>query len=253
MRALADLQTRMVEALLGRQPWPDDLVDETPVGALEGLGVYRGNAEAGAASALRATFPTVARLVGEAFFNGIARDYFRHDPPTGACLSGYGGGFPAFLRQHDRLAAFPYLEDAARFDAALDRIANAGARRDGRPLALDDAIQAVFDDSLEVFAADYAVDEIRNAIDSDEGALSSIDLTRSPRWRALWLGQDGVRLRPLSAAAAAFLAEALAGADLSSATAAALERGGAADAAAAIETEILQAPFTRIVSLRAAS
>src|SRR5262245_50531815 len=109
MRALADLQNRMIEALLGRQPWPDGLVDETPGGALEGLGVYRGNAETGAASALRATFPTVARLVGDAFFMRIARDYFRHDPPTSACLFGYGGAFPAFLRQHDRLAAFPYL------------------------------------------------------------------------------------------------------------------------------------------------
>ncbi|MGR9045734.1 MAG: HvfC/BufC N-terminal domain-containing protein [Gammaproteobacteria bacterium] len=80
------------------------------------LAIYRNNTLLGLTEALRGVYPVIDRLVGEAFFNRLARDFIsRHRPKTG-CLLSYGVQFPAFLEGFRGVADLPYLADTARLE-----------------------------------------------------------------------------------------------------------------------------------------
>lgn len=81
-----------------------------------GLSVYRNTTVKGAVDALRGNFPTVERLVGEAWFADCARLYATARPPTQPALIAYGADFPAFLADFPPAAGLPYLADVAVFD-----------------------------------------------------------------------------------------------------------------------------------------
>ena len=73
------------------------------------------------AQALALTYPTVAALAGEAFFDRAAAAFATEAPPSEARLSAYGGQFPDFLATWPPAAELPCLGDVARFDLAIDR------------------------------------------------------------------------------------------------------------------------------------
>lgn len=80
------------------------------------LAIYRNNTLLGLTEALRGIYPVVDRLVGEAFFNQLARNFIsRHRPKTG-CLLSYGVQFSAFLEGFRGVADLPYLADTARLE-----------------------------------------------------------------------------------------------------------------------------------------
>jgi Putative DNA-binding domain len=68
--------------------------------------VYRNNVTVGLVRALEANFPAVRRLLGEAYFAGLARAFTRAHPPRSPLLFQYGEG----------LAGYPYLADVARLE-----------------------------------------------------------------------------------------------------------------------------------------
>lgn len=83
--------------------------------------VYRNNVAASLARALAAQFPVVARLVGEAFFDGMARAYLRKEPPRSPLLFSYGLSFPDFVETFEPADSLPYLSDVARLERELSR------------------------------------------------------------------------------------------------------------------------------------
>ncbi|MFC3677149.1 HvfC/BufC N-terminal domain-containing protein [Ferrovibrio xuzhouensis] len=80
--------------------------------------VYRNNVTVGLIEALRARFPVCERLVGEEFFQAMARVYVMANKPRSPLLMTYGDEFPAFIAGFRPAAAVPYLADVARLEVA---------------------------------------------------------------------------------------------------------------------------------------
>lgn len=82
------------------------------------FGVYRNNVYASLSDALASRFPVTARLVGEEFFQAMARVYVGCEPPRSAVLLRYGASFADFVAQFSPAGAVPYLADVARLEWA---------------------------------------------------------------------------------------------------------------------------------------
>ena len=78
--------------------------------------VYRNNVTASLARALAANFPAVQRLLGEAYFAGLARQFVQEHPPDDRLLFLYGATFSGFLSTRLDLLDFPYLADVAALE-----------------------------------------------------------------------------------------------------------------------------------------
>ena len=77
-----DGQTGFTEALLQPDaPVPQNVVDPKGRIAPKRFAVYRNNVTVSLVEALKATFPAVVALVGEAFFAEMARQFVRKTPP----------------------------------------------------------------------------------------------------------------------------------------------------------------------------
>ncbi|WP_231495500.1 DNA-binding domain-containing protein [Hylemonella gracilis] len=87
-----------------------------PLVAQPGFAVYRNTVFKGCIDALEANFPTVARLVGSAWFRAAALPYVRATPPSSVMLMDYGLDFPDFLTDFEPARELPYLADVARLD-----------------------------------------------------------------------------------------------------------------------------------------
>ncbi len=114
MSGLTAFQDAFTLALAGDDdalgPWVATAGDQA------GLRVYRNTVAAGLAEALAATFPTVQRLVGEAWFEAAAVAFARERPPAEPSLLAYGGDFPAWLAAFGPARDLPYLPGVARLD-----------------------------------------------------------------------------------------------------------------------------------------
>lgn len=80
--------------------------------------VYRNNVYASLTDALASRFPVTAGLVGEEFFQAMARIYVRCEPPRSAVLLRYGASFANFVAQFLPAGSVPYLADVARLEWA---------------------------------------------------------------------------------------------------------------------------------------
>jgi Putative DNA-binding domain len=96
--------------------------------ATRGLQAYGANAGALAERALGAAFPTVAQLVGAESFAGLARAFWRAEPPQRGDIAQWGAGLPAFIGAAAQLAEEPYLADVARLDWAVHVAEQSGDR-----------------------------------------------------------------------------------------------------------------------------
>ena len=102
------------------------------VGALSGflaenadparLRVYRNGFLKACIEALRASYPSVERLVGEERFPALARPYVDAHPPRTASLAEYGEGFPKFLEDTSDTHRLAYLASFAVLDRAWSEV-----------------------------------------------------------------------------------------------------------------------------------
>jgi hypothetical protein len=103
MPSLLELQREFGDELLG-------------AGGAAGMAVYRGNAFGNWRGALAGACPVVRRIVGEAFFQALARDYARARPSRSGDLNEYGDAFAQFLGSYAGTRDLPYLPDVARLE-----------------------------------------------------------------------------------------------------------------------------------------
>lgn len=85
-----------------------------------GFAVHRNNVMVALLDALADAFPVTRAVVGEAFFNTMARDYVRADPPRSPVMATYGAGFADFIAVYPAAAGVAWLADLAR----LERLRN---------------------------------------------------------------------------------------------------------------------------------
>lgn len=97
---------------------PDGLVGPDGKKAVKRFNVYRNNVTVGLVGALADTFPAVQRLVGEPFFEAMARVYVQMEPPSSPLLFRYGAGFADFLEGFEPAQHLAYLPDVARLEKA---------------------------------------------------------------------------------------------------------------------------------------
>ncbi len=117
MSTLGAFQQRFAEAAL------DAHGDAAPSGLDEAdrrrFRVYRNNVRHGLIEALGAAYPSVRRLVGDAFFRAMAGAFVVAHPPTSRSLALYGEGFAAFIADFEPATSVPYLADVARLERAV--------------------------------------------------------------------------------------------------------------------------------------
>ncbi|MGF1445993.1 MAG: DUF2063 domain-containing protein [Pikeienuella sp.] len=149
--------------------------------------IHRNNTVHTMIEALRASFPAVERLVGEAFFAGLARAYLAKHPPRSPLLFRYGGGFAGFIDAFPPAASVPYLSDVARLEwlwlqayhAADSAPLTVAALGQIAPSALADS-QLRLPPSLGLLASRFPVVSLW-AASTDRGPSSAVDLARPER------------------------------------------------------------------------
>lgn len=113
MSKLDKLQNDMLRSLITQES-SDDL-GATPA---QNMRIYRNNARLLLRDMLKDTFPVTARLVGDAFFDTVSRDYMQAHPPADGDMTDYGAHFPAFLKRLPGLQNYLYVPDMARLEWA---------------------------------------------------------------------------------------------------------------------------------------
>lgn len=135
MPSLHELQCNFSAALLARDParLSADLV-AGGAAAHERIDIYVNNLHHNAREALRAVYPVVEQLVGEAFFNYAADQYLLAYPSTSGDIQQYGGNLATFLAQFGPAASLRYLPDVARLEWLMHEVFHAA---DHGPLAIE--------------------------------------------------------------------------------------------------------------------
>jgi hypothetical protein len=186
----------------------------------QGLAIYRANVAAAAAKALAAAYPVIRQVVGESFFDGIARAYQRVVPSTSGDLFDYGAGFAKFVAEFPHAQSLPYLPDLARLEWAAHRAYGAADAPAWNPQALARVAPAQqpalrFDWAAGTATIDshYPIARVWRIHQPDFDGEFRVDW--SVRECAL-VAREGFRVvvSPLGAGDAAFIASSLAGAAL---------------------------------------
>ena len=197
------------------------------------LAIYRANVAASVTKALVAAYPVVRQVVGDAFFDGLARAYSRLVPSTSGDLFDYGAAFAGFVAEFPHAQSLPYLPDLARLEWAVHRAYGAEDAEawDRQTLARvapaqQSAIRFEWAAGTAIVDSHFPVARVWLIHQSDFKGEFRVDW--SVRERAL-VSRDGFRVvvSILGAGDAAFIASSLAGAALGASveTALALDTG----------------------------
>ncbi len=173
--------------------------------------VYRNNVAVSLCAALAARFPVVQALVGEGFFQAMARVFIAANKPRTPVLMLWGREFPGFLRGFPPVAGLPYLADVARLEFARGVAYHAAdvAPLDGakltRAAAGADRARVALHPSVQVLRARHAMVTIW-AAHQPGGRLGGIDPSRPEIGLVLRNRQLDVEVWPLSEAELLFMA-----------------------------------------------
>lgn len=121
MPELLALQHDLASALDGAAPRAERWLAGDAALIEQRLAIYRANITAAATKALAAAYPVLRQVVGDEFFDGLARAYQRAVPSTSGDLNDYGGTFAAFIAEFPHTQSLPYLPDLARLEWAAQR------------------------------------------------------------------------------------------------------------------------------------
>jgi Putative DNA-binding domain len=155
--------------------------------------IYRNNVAAGLVRALASRFPATEKIVGDAFFAGMAQAFIAQYPPKSPLLIDYGDDFAGFAEAFDLAAELSYLPDVIRLEAARGKAYHAAdqAPLEASALAGIDSellagLRFTFHPSASIVCSIHPIMTIW-AMNSGEMKLSPIEP---------WLGEDALVVRP---------------------------------------------------------
>ncbi len=228
MRSLADVQQEFAAAL--RDPslaLPPGLVGPDAEPAPRRFAVYRNNVIVGMVNALRHAFPVVERIVGDQFFQALARAYALAEPPRSPVLMDYGTTFADFIARFEPAASLPYLPDVARIERAWREAYHA---EDAEPLEPADFAGIGADEipglvlrlhpSLRLLRSAYPAQTIWK-MNTGDGEIAPVDISIAED-TLIVRPQAEVEVRSVPPGGAVFVEELLAGAPLGEAAGAGL-------------------------------
>lgn len=143
--------------------------------------IYRNNVTVSLTKTLGQRFPVTSRLVGEVFFNGMARAFMAKVLPSSPLIFAYGDDFPDFIAGFAPASTLPYLADTARLEAQWTRAYHAA---DAAPIALE-ALAAITPERLgatrlqphpaaAVVRSDYSIGTIWQAHQGTDVAAQTV-------------------------------------------------------------------------------
>ncbi|OXX24880.1 hypothetical protein BWR16_05930 [Vibrio sp. V01_P9A10T6] len=150
--------------------------------------VYRNNVIVSLIDALTDSYPVVQSLVGEAFFQAMAREFIKGHPPSSPVLVWYGSEFPDFITSFIPASGVPYLADVARLEWM--RIESWHAA-DAEPISQETLAAWLSDEvaleqtcfilhpSLNTFDSQYPIASIWSAHQNERVNLNNIDISAS--------------------------------------------------------------------------
>jgi hypothetical protein len=240
MPALPELQQAFYAGMLDPQTAEPALLatlqEDEAVGRRR-LAAYRRTVIGTLSGALLATYPVVARIVGEPFFREAARSFVLSHPSCSGDLNEYGEDFADFLADYPHARELRYLPDVARLEWLMQTVYYAA---DARPTDL--AALAAADPSrwgeirFDLAPARARLDsphplhEIWRVNAEGYDGDMTVDFSRDSRL-LVFRRQGLVEVRPLGAGAAVFFDAIAGGDDLAHATAAVLALDAAFDPA----------------------
>ncbi|MBK8283759.1 MAG: putative DNA-binding domain-containing protein [Ahniella sp.] len=108
---------RFVSALLDAEPMVLAHFSKRCPGP-RALRVHRHTTRIGLTDTLRTAYPAVVNAVGDTYFDALAAEFIRDNPPRSPVMQEYSPAFPDFLEGFPPLSAWPWLGDVARIDWA---------------------------------------------------------------------------------------------------------------------------------------
>ena len=212
MNSLRNLQATCYRAFTDDSSVLPALVRDNGIAPDRRVGVYRNNHHEIYRKALSASFPVVERLVGEACFAGLAREYAREHPSRSGDLQRYGQNYPTFLEHTYGDTRFRYLPDVASLEWAVEEV---HLDRDEPPLALSELSRFNKDDYGNlVFTVRRAVRLLRSRFPvfsiwraNQPGSNDRIDLDRGAENVAVTRRGNDVEVHVLDRAAFCLAAE----------------------------------------------
>jgi hypothetical protein len=85
-------------------------------GGSPGMQAYRGNVFGNWSKALAGAYPIVRKIVGQEFFDALAREYARAHASASGDLNEFGGELARFVENFPHTVDLPYLPDVARME-----------------------------------------------------------------------------------------------------------------------------------------
>ncbi|WP_374033865.1 putative DNA-binding domain-containing protein [Bdellovibrio bacteriovorus] len=165
---LSELQSLFKKNILAPEADPSYLEFLKPAGKLsleQAFQIYHRTYLARLTEALRSTYPAVAWVLGDNFFNELCRKYIEAQPSVAYNLSDYGETFPGFIQETSAAKGIPFLPDLAKFEWIYKEVQHAGTP-DPLPvetiqeLLNSDDVKMHMIDAMELFESNFAVYDI---------------------------------------------------------------------------------------------
>jgi hypothetical protein len=177
--------------------------------------VYRNGFLRASIDALRNSYPVVVLLVGDEYFDFLAKTYVGQHPPKRGTFIGYGEYFPEFLQQNIEQHKLGYLADFARLDQAW---LHAYFARDSRLLCKQDIelwqnaghaienLSPCFPESVQLITLQHQVCETWLVLKSADSLPDNTRIEAQIEHLLVWRdAADQVRVRALQVAERAFI------------------------------------------------
>ena len=233
MPSLPELQSAFASAINGAERATAYMFRGKPEQSMARLAVYRGNVHANCAKALAGAYPIVRKIVGEEFFDAMAREYAREYPSQSGDLNRYGEQLARFLEGFIHTSDLPYLPDVGRMEWLAHRahFAEDAPPFDASALAALPAerlaeLKLRLSAACALFESPWPLGRIWTIHQYDYQGAFAIDLNAGPDRILVYRAGWKARVLSLAAGDFAFVASAARGETLGGA----LEAGVAADA-----------------------
>lgn len=206
MSALRDLQFRFVRTLMGfeEEGFLQEEVGGGRLPAEDRVAIYRNNMLANRRHALRGVYPVLVKLVGDEFFNALAREYARRLPSASGDLRRYGSQLDAFLERFTPTRELPYLPHMAQLEWAVHQSFHAAhhppldlARLAEMPPERQPALRFRLHPAAVLVASPYPIARIWQVNQDHHTGDQGVGLDAGGEQVLVWRPQFKVQVRPL--------------------------------------------------------
>ncbi len=125
--SVKQLQKEFYQDVVDVESNPENYLDNASFSAQDLLQIYRNQYFLTLGEALAKSYACIKRLVGEDFFNQLAREYIATHPSKTGNIIDYGDEFPDFIKTNTHCKNLPYLSDIAKFEHLYERCYFSGA------------------------------------------------------------------------------------------------------------------------------